>query len=167
MAVSEPDAPLPALRDHLSDLDKRIVELIAERFRVVADVGREKAGSAAAIRDPERERQILDTVEQIARVEGAPVNLVRRMYRDLLSESVSRQVANRGGGTQPERRRVAVQGAESTFGFLAAQKYLAGAELEGELVAVRTYQAAVDALRTGAVDLAILPIENTCAGSIN
>src|SRR3981081_2786274 len=100
MAVSEPDAPLPALRDHLSDLDKRIVELIAERFRVVADVGREKAGSAAAIR--ERERQILDTVEQIARVEGAPVNLVRRMYRDLLSESVSRQIANRGGRTQPE-----------------------------------------------------------------
>ncbi len=165
--MSESDAPLPALRDHLSDLDKRIVELIAERFRVVADVGREKAGSSAAIRDPERERQILDTVEQIARAEGAPVNLVRRMYRDLLSESVSRQVANRGDGKQPERRRVAVQGAEFTFGVLAAHKYLAGAQIEGELVAVRTHQAAVDALRTGDVDLAILPIENTIAGSIN
>src|ERR1700682_4978383 len=112
MAVSEPDAPLPALRDHLSDLDKRIVELIAERFRVVADVGREKAGSDAAIRDSERERQVLDTVEQIARAEGAPVNLVRRMYRDLLSESVSRQVSSRAGHAREEHLRVAVQGAE-------------------------------------------------------
>jgi chorismate mutase / prephenate dehydratase len=165
--VPEPDAPLPVLRDQLSELDRRIVELIAERFRVVTEVGKEKAASDAAIRDPERERQILDTVEQIARVEGAPVDLVRRMYRDLLSESVSRQVANRSGGRPAERVRVAVQGAEFTFGFLAARKYLAGAQLDGELVAVRTYQAAVDALRTTAVDLAILPVENTIAGSIN
>ncbi len=163
----DPDVPLPALREHLSDLDKKIVELIAERFRVVSDVSREKAGSDAAIRDPERERQVLDAVEQIARVEGAPVDLVRRMYRDLLGESVSRQVSGRAGHTRQERVRVAVQGAEHTFSFLAAQKYLSASEREGELVASRTYQAAFDALKSGAVDLAVLPIENTIAGSIN
>jgi len=165
--VPEPDAPLPALRERLSDLDKRIVELIAERFRVVAGVSREKAGSDAAIRDPDRERQVLETVEQIARAEGAPVNLVRRMYRDLLGESVSRQVASQAAPPRLEVLRVAVQGAEFTFGALAAQKYLAGSERDGELIASRTYQAAVDALRGGDVDLAILPIENTIAGSIN
>ncbi len=163
----DPDVPLPALREHLSDLDKKIVELIAERFRVVSDVSREKAGSDAAIRDPERERQVLDAVEQIARVEGAPVDLVRRMYRDLLGESVSRQVSGRAGHTRQERVRVAVQGAEHTFSFLAAQKYLSASEREGELVASRTYQAAFDALKSGEVDLAVLPIENTIAGSIN
>jgi len=165
--VADPDVPLPALREHLSDLDKKIVELIAERFRVVSDVSREKAGSDAAIRDPERERQVLDAVEQIARVEGAPVDLVRRMYRDLLGESVSRQVSGRAGHTRQERVRVAVQGAEHTFSFLAAQKYLSASEREGELVASRTYQAAFDALKSGEVDLAVLPIENTIAGSIN
>jgi chorismate mutase/prephenate dehydratase len=165
--VADPDVPLPALREHLSDLDKKIVELIAERFRVVSDVSREKAGSDAAIRDPERERQVLDAVEQIARVEGAPVDLVRRMYRDLLGESVSRQVSGRAGHTRQERLRVAVQGAEHTFSFLAAQKYLSASEREGELVASRTYQAAFDALKSGEVDLAVLPIENTIAGSIN
>ncbi len=165
--MADPDVPLPALREHLSDLDKKIVELIAERFRVVSDVSREKAGSDAAIRDPERERQVLDAVEQIARVEGAPVDLVRRMYRDLLGESVSRQVSGRAGHTRQERVRVAVQGAEHTFSFLAAQKYLSASEREGELVASRTYQAAFDALKRGEVDLAVLPIENTIAGSIN
>jgi chorismate mutase/prephenate dehydratase len=165
--VSDADAPLPHLRERLTDLDKHIVELIAERFRVVADVGREKAGSDTAIRDADRERQVLDAVEQVARVEGAPVDLVRRIYRDLLVESVSRQVSSRAGKPPPERLRVAVQGAEHTFSFLATQKYLSGSAREGDLVASRTYQGAVDALKAGQVDLAVLPIENTIAGSIN
>jgi chorismate mutase / prephenate dehydratase len=171
--VAEPEAPrpadgpLPALRGRLTELDRRIVELIAERFRVVGEVSRDKAGSDAAIRDPQRELQVLDAVEQVARSAGAPVNLVRRIYRDLLGESVSRQVSSRADPAQRQQVRVAVQGAEHTFSFLAAQKYLAAAEREGDLVASRTYQAAIDALKDGTVDLAVLPIENTIAGSIN
>ena len=165
--MPDADPPLPHLRERLSDLDRHIVELIAERFRVVADVAREKAGSDTAIRDADRERQVLEAVEQVARVEGAPVDLVRRIYRDLLVESVSRQVSTRSGARPQERLRVAVQGAEHTFSFLATRKYLSGNEREGELVASRTYQAAVEALKAGQVDLAVLPIENTIAGSIN
>jgi chorismate mutase/prephenate dehydratase len=161
------DDGLPVLRERLDDLDKQIVELIAERFRVVGTVGREKAGSDTAIRDSERERAVLESVEQVARAEGAPVNLVRRIYRDMLGESVSRQVSRRSGRSRAERLRVAVQGVEHTFSFLAAQKYLSGSELEGDLVAARTHQAAVEALTSGSVDLAVLPIENTIAGSIN
>ena len=165
--MPEPNGDLQALRGRLGDLDKRIVELIAERFRVVTSVGTEKSGSGAAIRDSDRERQVLAAVEQIARSEGAPVNLVRRIYRDLLGESVSRQVSSRSKRHPVGRIRVAVQGTDHTPSFLAAQKYLSGSELDGEMVASRTYQAAVDALKAGDVDLAVLPIENTIAGSIN
>jgi chorismate mutase/prephenate dehydratase len=165
--VPEPESGLPELRQRLGDLDKRIVELIAERFRVTTRVGTTKGGSGAAIRDPDRERQVIESVEHIARSEGAPVDLVRRIYRDLLGESVSRQVSGRSDRAQLGRLRVAVQGGEHTFGFLAAQKYLSGSDLDGEMVVARTHQGAVDALRAGDVDLAILPIENTIAGSIN
>jgi chorismate mutase / prephenate dehydratase len=164
--VPEPDAELLALRDRLGNLDQRIVELIAERFRVVGDVAKEKAASDAAIRDTDRERQVLAAVEHIARTEGAPVNLVRRIYRDLLAESVSRQVSSRSGVQRDVALRVAVRG-EHSFGFLAAQKYLAARDVESELIVTRTYQAAVDALKSGEVDLAVLPIENTAAGSID
>ena len=164
--MSEPDAELVALRNRVSDLDQRIVELIAERFRVVADVAREKAASDTAIRDSDRERQVLAAVEQIARIEGAPVNLVRRIYRDLLAESVSRQVSTRSGLHREVALSVAVRG-EHSFGFLAAQKYLSARDVAGELVVTPTYQAAVDALKAGEVDLAVLPIENTAAGSVD
>jgi len=164
--VPEPDGELLVLRNRLGDLDQRIVELIAERFRVVADVATEKAASDAAIRDSDRERQVLAAVEHIARTEGAPVNLVRRIYRDLLAESVSRQVSSRSGVQREVALRVAVRG-EQSFGFLAAQKYLSTRDVDGDLVVTRTYQAAVDALKAGEVDLAVLPIENTAAGSID
>jgi chorismate mutase/prephenate dehydratase len=164
--VSEPDGELLVLRNRLGDLDQRIVELIAERFRVVADVATEKAVSDAAIRDFDRERQVLAGVEHIARTEGAPVNLVRRIYRDLLAESVSRQVSSRSGVQREVALRVAVRG-EQSFGFLAAQKYLSTRDVDGDLVVTRTYQAAVEAMKAGEVDLAVLPIENTAAGSID
>ncbi len=164
--MPEPDAELFALRNRVSELDQRIVELIAERFRVVADVAREKAASDSAIRDSDRERQVLAAVEQIARTEGAPVNLVRRIYRDLLAESVSRQVSSRSGLHREVALSVAVRG-EHSFGFLAAQKYLSARDVAGELVVTPTYQAAVDALKAGEVDLAVLPIENTAAGSVD
>ncbi len=164
--MPETDAELLALRERLGTLDQRIVELIAERFRVIGDVAREKAASEAAIRDVERERQVLAAVEQVARTEGAPVNLVRRIYRDLLAESVSRQVASRSGIHHDVALRVAVRG-EHSFGYLAAQKYLASRDVETELVVTRTYEAAVSALQNDEVDLAVLPIENTAAGSID
>jgi chorismate mutase / prephenate dehydratase len=165
-SVPEPDGELLVLRNRLGDLDQRIVELIAERFRVVADVATEKAASDAAIRDSDRERQVLAAVEHIARTEGAPVNLVRRIYRELLAESVSRQVASRSGVHREMALRVAVRG-EQSFGFLAAQKYLSARDVDGDLIVTHTYQAAVDALNAGDVDLAVLPIENTAAGSVD
>jgi len=164
--MPEPDGELLALRNRLGDLDQRIVELIAERFRVVGDVAKEKAASDAAIRDSDRERQVLAAVEHIARTEGAPVNLVRRIYRDLLAESVSRQVSSLSGLHGEVALRVAVRGGHS-FGFLAAQKYLSTRDVESELLVTSTYQAAVDALKAGEVDLAVLPIENTAAGSVD
>jgi 3-deoxy-7-phosphoheptulonate synthase len=53
------------------------------------------------------------------------------------------------------------------YSWLATQKYLGGLGLTGALTGFRSFAEAVDALVSGSVDLAILPIENTTAGSIN
>ncbi|MHB8717738.1 MAG: bifunctional 3-deoxy-7-phosphoheptulonate synthase/chorismate mutase [Candidatus Dormibacteria bacterium] len=164
--MPDADAPLPVLRAHLSEIDRQIVALIAERFHLVGDVGRRKQGTDTLIRDSERERAVLEAVEEAARAAGAPVNLVRRIYRDLLGESVSRQVSERAGGPA-EPVRVAVQGGQNTPGALAAQKWLAASERQGEMVPVRTHARALELLREERADLAVVPIENTIAGSIN
>ena len=165
-SVPEPDGELLALRDRLGDLDQRIVELIAERFRVVADVAREKAASDAAIRDSDRERQVLAAVEHIARTEGAPSTWS--------AGSIATSSPNRSAGRSRAAPGAARGGACASP--CAASTRLASSrhrntsptrDVEGELVVTRTYQAAVDALKAGEVDLAVLPIENTAAGSID
>ena len=62
---------------------------------------------------------------------------------------------------------MAFQGVAHAYSDAAAQKYLAGRGLDGDLTGYRTFREAAGALIAGQADLAVLPIENTTAGSIN
>jgi chorismate mutase/prephenate dehydratase len=62
---------------------------------------------------------------------------------------------------------VAFQGVAHAYSDAAAQKYLGGRGLDGDLTGYRTFREAAGALIAGQADLAVLPIENTTAGSIN
>lgn len=78
---------------------------------------------------------------------------------------MSRTAPGTAAAAQPVR--VAFQGAEHSYSDAAARKYLHGRGLAGQLAGYRTFRAAAGALRSGQADLAVLPIENTTAGSIN
>ena len=51
---------LDQLRKDLSAVDRRIVELIAERQEIVADIGKSKLSTGAGTRDYAREKDVLD-----------------------------------------------------------------------------------------------------------
>lgn len=154
------------MRAKLDALDREIVELIAQRFDVVNTIGHEKSSGSATIRDPAREQQVLESVEKIAVSRGLPATMVRRIYEELLSQSVARQASGLAGDGGRSVR-VGFQGVEQAYSYLAAGKYLAGQQMGGELIGHRTFSTVVGSLLNGDVDLAVLPIENTTAGSIN
>ncbi len=60
--------PLDDLRKRIDELDDRILELLDQRARVVADVGRAKKDADLPTYDPDRERLILD---RLRRARGA------------------------------------------------------------------------------------------------
>ena len=164
--VSPQTPDLGDLRRSLDDIDAEIVRLIAQRFGVVDEIGRAKDRSAASIQDPERERRVLESVEGVARQLGVSANLVRRVFQEIISHSVAQQSAHlsaEAGG----RVRLAHAGAEHSNGHLAAQKFLAGRDLEGHLTGYASVRATVAALLADEADVAVVPIENTTAGSIN
>ena len=69
---------LARIRDRIDELDKRIVELLNERAVMARDAGRAKAlAGRRAIRDPEREREVL---LRVAMANGGPMT-----QADLLS----------------------------------------------------------------------------------
>ncbi len=157
---------ISGLRQSLDDVDSGIVHLIARRSGIIAAIAQAKEQGTARIQDTDRERAVLEGVEAVAADLGVSASLVRRIFRELLSDSVAQQArhltAEDGG-----RVRVAFQGAAHAYSDAAAQKYLAGRGLDGDLTGYRTFREAAAALLAGDCDLAVLPIENTTAGSIN
>jgi chorismate mutase / prephenate dehydratase len=164
--VTNEQPDIAGLRHGLDEVDSGIVRLIAKRRDLIAAIATAKEDSAAGIQDPERERRVLDGVVAVAIDLGVSASLVRTIFRELISDSVAQQARHLngdGGG----RVRVAFQGTAHSYSDAAAQKYLAGRGLAGDLTGYRTFREAADALLAGDVDLAVLPIENTTAGSIN
>ncbi len=157
---------ITGLRQDLNDVDGRIVALIAERAGIIGTIAQAKEQSAAGIQDAERERQVLDSVAAAASDLGVSASLVRRIFRELINDSVAQQSRYLSGDAGGQVR-VAFQGVAHAYSDAAAQKYLAGRGLDGDLTGYRTFRDAAAALLAGDADLAVLPIENTTAGSIN
>jgi chorismate mutase/prephenate dehydratase len=163
-----PNAALKELRQRLNQVDDEMVRLLAKRLETVGLIAKEKAGSTQAIRDPEREREVLARVETLAQSLGLSAPLARKIFSEIISYSVSRQIASLAG-SEGEASEVAVgyQGSPLTYNNLAAEQYLASQNLRGRFVGLPTLKQVIDSLTSAAVDLALLPIENTVAGSIN
>jgi chorismate mutase/prephenate dehydratase len=157
---------LEDLRRDLDEIDSGLVDLIARRLDTVAAVGKAKADTHAPVRDAERERTVLAGVEAAARRRGVSGDLVRRVFKEIIGHAVDRQSADLIA-TSAATVRVGFAGAEHSDSHLAALKHLAGRGEDAEFVAYAGYAAAVAAVGSGACDLAVLPIEDTTAGSIN
>ncbi|MBX3155536.1 MAG: chorismate mutase [Deltaproteobacteria bacterium] len=162
--MSAPD--LLALRDRIEAVDRQIIALVAERLRIVEGVAEAKLASASPFRDREREEALIGRLRAIAVAQGADPHQIERMYRIVMDMSVARQEqAVRERADVPLR--VAYQGVEGSYSHLAAQRRYAGRAGGALLAGHDSFRAAADAVSAGAADLALLPIENTTAGSIN
>ena len=161
-------AALRELRQALDKIDEDLVGLIARRMDTVARVIREKKGQAGGIRDPRREHEILTRVEALARTAGVSAPLARRIFSEILANSVARQASTLtglAGGT--EALRVAYVGTPYTYNHLASEKFVAEIGQQAEFLGLPSIKEAVAALEAGSVDLALLNIESTAAGSLN
>ncbi len=83
--------PLQEARDRIDEIDRRLVELLAERYAVVDDICEMKEQDGSSVKDPDREAELLDHVAAIAEENGVSPELVRRLYEEILSHSVERQ----------------------------------------------------------------------------
>jgi chorismate mutase len=83
--VSDPPE-LDALRDRIDAIDTQILELVAERIRIVLEVGNYKRERGIQVYDPARERILLD---RLSSDPPAPLDAatVRRVFERLIDES--------------------------------------------------------------------------------
>ena len=80
------DERLAVCRQQIDTLDQRIVELIQERARVVADVGDIKREAHLPVTVPGREKQVIERAQELAKAGPLPAEAVGRIYQRLIEE---------------------------------------------------------------------------------
>ena len=80
------DERLAACRQQIDTLDQRIVGLIQERARIVAEVGDIKREAHLPVTVPGREQQVIEKAQELAKAGPLPAEAVGRIYQKLIEE---------------------------------------------------------------------------------
>lgn len=162
---------LHSLRDTLDHIDRELVRLLAERHGVIEQVARHKAEGPARLRDAVRELEILERVRVLAGEAGVDPHFASSLFEQILAFSVRYQTDHLTDRLNPERAmealHVAYAGSQGDDSERVAQDHFASREGSATFHGYGSPRAALDALVAGEVAYAVLPIENTLAGSLN
>jgi chorismate mutase/prephenate dehydratase len=163
---------LKDLRARLDGVDRRLVETLRERLETVAGIARVKAEGLSFLRDHDRESELLHRIEDWARELGLDPFRTQEIFREVIAMSLKSQeeaLLKRERVERSERAafRVAFQGETGSYSAMAAKKYFGTRASEMEFHGKRSFAEALEAVETGEAGYAVLPIENTTAGSIN
>ena len=85
MTQDEARGQLEQYRVRIDDLDRRIVELLNERTRVVENIGRVKREAQLPIYEPKREEQVHANISQANQGPLEPA-AVRRIFERIIDE---------------------------------------------------------------------------------
>jgi chorismate mutase/prephenate dehydrogenase len=91
---------LDDLRKNLSAIDRKLVDLIAERQKIVGDIGKTKRASGTGTRDYKREKDVIDMGRAQAEEIGVDPDLIESLLQLLIRTSLESQ----------ERERVVAEG---------------------------------------------------------
>ena len=168
---------LSKIREQINNIDEQIVELWKDRMALALSVAEYKKENNMPVYDPQRERELLNRVAEIAgdnldvysRVLYETVMSISRSYQHkFLSdenpavEDVKKAIEN----TEklfPQKAMVACQGVEGAYSGIACEKFFKYPTISY----FKTWYDVVNAVEKGLCKYGVLPIENSTAGSVN
>lgn len=162
---------LNEIRKTIDRLDETIVKALGERQRIVRRVLDDKLERADEIRDPRREELLLEKIRKLGSDEGMDPYFLEQLFREIIHHSVRYQtqalVDHQNDKSEETSIKVAYQGTDGAFSHQAAMRHFEQRYDHVECVGFTRFDQAAAAVEENDVDVAILPIENTTAGSIN
>lgn len=161
---------LDQCRKDINSLDKSLLELLAKRRTVSRKVIEDKLERGLDLRDPAREGEVLDTLIKAGRKLGLDAHFVTRVFHEIIEDSVRSQESFLQNNLNPSTEKmlcIAYQGVEGAYSFLAGEKFFRGQLDNCSFEGYKSFADVVASVENGQADYAMLPIENTTAGSIN
>ncbi len=142
-------------------LDRDLLQIMARRMSLVAEVAAFKREHGARIRDPQRERDVIADRRARAEELGLPPGEIESIFRVLLRSSRDQQAAHRAEVPLDDQpRRIAVIGGEGKIGRLVARLF---GDLGHQILIVdrHTVLRAAEAASAADVTIISVPIDLT------
>jgi chorismate mutase / prephenate dehydratase len=162
--------PLSDLRRAVDDIDKVLLNALGERARLMRDITAAKAESEQPLRDEAREAALLGHRAAYGERLGLDPALVRRLYREILDDALRRQrdwLKDTPDAVEAPPLAVAFQGTEGAYGHEAAVRHFGVERRVVTYKPFRSFRETLDAVQRGDAQRAVLPIENSTAGSVH
>ena len=166
---------LQEIRKDIDVIDKKIVDLYKERMKLTSEVASYKIATGKQVLDRERELTKLKVLETLADT-GFTRHGVRELFEQIMSTSRKKQyqlltacgkIEDLGFDEIPALEttgiRVVYQGVEGAYTHQALASYFGE---ETECFNVDTWRDAMEAIKSGKADYAVLPFENSSAGIV-
>jgi chorismate mutase/prephenate dehydratase len=169
-------ADLTTLRLALDEIDAQLVRLYEKRMQVCKEVGRWKVGTGKPVFDEQREKEKLQSVAAMVSDETCKkgiqelfeqlMSISRKMqYQEMVAAGIVGQTSYKKVEQIPvAQAKIVYQGTCGAYGQEAMVQFF-GSDCDG--FGVATFPEAMCALQEGRADYAVLPIENSTAGSVH
>jgi len=167
---------LEELRAEIDTIDDSLLQDFAQRMNVVGQIGLEKKSEGLPTLDPAREREKLADIvtklppemEQYGYTLWSMLFEISRSYQSSLNPQPSalrKDIERAIADTQPlfpPAATVACQGVEGAYSQLACEKLFK----HPQVMYFKTFESVFSAIENGFCDYAVLPLENSTAGSV-
>jgi chorismate mutase/prephenate dehydratase len=114
----------------------------------------------------------LNRLIRTGKKEGLDSHFLSKVFYEIIEDSVRLQqnfIQTKLNTSNDKKKtiKIAIQGIEGSYSFLASQKYFTHFDYELNFVFKKLFDEVIDSVEKGEADYAILPIENTTSGGIN
>ncbi|OOF39633.1 chorismate mutase [Rodentibacter mrazii] len=163
---------LSEIRQQITQLDRNLLKLLSERHRLAFDVARSKEITQKALRDTEREQQILKELIQFAENENYQLEpqYITSIFQKIIEDSVLIQqvyLQNRLNEQRSQNLHIAFLGKRGSYSNLAARNYVARYQKQFIELGCQSFEQVFEKVKNAEADVGILPLENTTSGAIN
>ena len=164
------------IRKDIDKIDEQIVKLYEERMKLTSDVAEYKINTGKQIFDKEREESKLATLQKKAESDFTRHG-IRELFEQIMAMSRKKQykLLTEHGIMPPQEfepihtldysnARIVFQGLEGAYSQLAMEQFF-GENCNN--FHVESWKDAMEAIKNGEADYAVLPIENSSAGIVS
>lgn len=163
---------LSVIRQQITQIDRNLLKLLAERHLLAFDVVRSKELTQKPLRDLEREKQLLQELIAYAKAENYALeaDYITDIFQRIIEDSVLTQqtyLQQKLNNLKNDRVTIAFLGMRGSYSHLATRQYAKNDKRALVELHCETFNDVFDKVEKGEADYGILPLENTTSGSIN